>query len=55
MFMKNDPRIFSVDSKAGWVATEKGAKHSKRKTILDAVDNNLSSFQNQVFLQKFIN
>lgn len=50
MLMKNDSRAFSVCSKAGLVVTEKGGKHTKWKTILDAVDKNLSSLQNQAFL-----
>lgn len=29
MLMKSDPTEFSVDRKAGWVITQKGAKPSK--------------------------
>lgn len=50
MLMKNDPAEFSVNSKAGWVETQKGGKPSKWNTTLDAVDNNLPCFQNQVIV-----
>lgn len=48
--MKNDPAEFSVNSKAGWVVTQKGGKPSKWNTTLDTVDNNLPCFQNQVIV-----